>query len=146
MMIGVGVMLGTLVTSEGTGVAAWMGIVLGPVLSSMNNTTLYIVLAVIGFVMTNLLNNNAVIVILSSTIVSMYTQGFISDPVLAIMVVIASTAFGFLTPASSMYGAMIHGQNFITGQSAYKYGMILLIFTLVAVIALLLPLASIIVQ
>ncbi len=142
MMIGVGVTIGTVVVGEGTGVSEWLGGLLGPVLSNMNDFTLYAVLALMGIILTNLLNNNAMAIMLSSTIVSLYLQGFISNPILAILIVIVSTTFGFITPASSFYGALVHGNQFIDAKSVYKYGIFMAVFCLILTIILFVPMSN----
>lgn len=142
MMISVGVTIGTVVVGEGTGVAEWLGGILGPILSGVNDITFYIVLALIGVIATNLLNNNAVAIMLSSTIVSLYLQGLVANPIVAILIVIVSTTFGFVTPASSFYGALVHGNKFITAQSVYKYGIFMAVFSWILTILIFVPIAS----
>ncbi len=141
MMIGVGVTVGTVVVGEGTGVSEWLGSILGPILGGMNDFTIYIALAFIGIVLTNLLNNNAMAIMLSSTVVGLYLQGFIADPILAIIIVIVSTTFGFITPASSFYGALIHSNKFIDSKSVYKWGLLMAVFCLIVTAVLLVPMS-----
>jgi len=143
MMIGVGVTIGTMVVGEGTGVAQWLGGILGPVLAGMNDMTFYIVLALMGIVLTNLLNNNAMAIMLSSTIVSLYSVGVIQDPVVACLIIIVSTTFGFVTPASSFYGALLHGNKYIVSSSVYKYGIIMAVMCWIFTIVVFIPMANI---
>ena len=107
----------------------------------MNDFTIYIALAFIGIVLTNLLNNNAMAIMLSSTVVGLYLQGFIADPILAIIIVIVSTTFGFITPASSFYGALIHSNKFIDSKSVYKWGLLMAVFCLIVTAVLLVPMS-----
>lgn len=141
MMIGVGVTIGTIVVGEGTGVSEWLGGLLGPILGGMNDITLYIVLALLSIILTNLLNNNAMTIMLSSTVVGLYLQGFIANPILATLIIIVSTTFGFVTPASSFYGALIHGNTFINAHSVYKYGILMVVFCFVLTIILFIPMS-----
>lgn len=143
MMIGVGVTLGSAVVGEGTGVSEWIGGLLGPALVSMGETTFYIILAAAGVILTNLLNNNAMAIMLSSIVAGLYLQGVVADPILAILIVIVSTTFGFVTPASSFYGALIHGNEFVEAKSIYKYGIIMACFSWLLTIVLFVPISNI---
>lgn len=142
MMIGVGVTLGSAVVVEGTGVSEWIGGLLGPALASMGETTFYIILAAAGVILTNLLNNNAMAIMMSSIVASLYLQGVVADPILAILIVIVSTTFGFVTPASSFYGAMIHGNEFVEAKSVYKYGILMAVFSWLLTIVLFIPITK----
>ncbi len=142
MMIGVGVTLGSAVVGEGTGVSEWIGGLLGPALASMGETTFYIILAAAGVILTNLLNNNAMAIMMSSIVASLYLQGVVADPILAILIVIVSTTFGFVTPASSFYGAMIHGNEFVEAKSVYKYGILMAVFSWLLTIVLFIPITK----
>ena len=144
MMIGVGVTLGTLLTGADTGVTTWIGNVLGPILLKTNDLTLCIILAAVGLAMTNVLNNNAVIILLSTVVATLSVQGFIGDPVVPIIIVICSAELGFLTPAASIYGALIHSHKYIVPASAYKYGAIMVAFSFVFLLCIVIPLTKLI--
>lgn len=142
MMIGVGVTVGTLLASAETGVTIWIGNVLGPILAKTNDLTLCIILAIVGLLLTNVLNNNAVIILLSTAVVTLSVQGFIGDPIIPIIVVICSAEMGFITPAASIYGALIHAHKYVTPSSAYKYGAIMMVFSLLFLFLIVIPLTK----
>lgn len=141
MMIGIGVAVGGMLTTEDAGITAWIGEKIGPMMSSTSDLTLCIIIAVIGLVLTNFLNNNAVIILLSTIVVSLSTQGIIDDPVVPSMVVILASEMGFLTPGASVYGAMMHSHEYTTPSSVYKYGGIMFVVTLVFCIVIVVPLS-----
>lgn len=141
-MIGFGVLIGTTLTAADTGVTAWIGNILGPVLSGMNELVLYVVIYLVALLLTNLLNNNAVIILLSTAVVTLTMQGFITNPIVPIILVIMGGEFGFLTPAASCYGAFIHGQKHVTPASAYKYGSIMMVFCALFGLLVVIPLGA----
>ena len=143
MMIGFGICIGGILTSADTGVTAWVGAVLGPILAGTNEITLYILICLITLILTNVLNNNAVIILMSTAVVTLTVQGFITDPIIPIILTIISGNLGFVTPAASIYGAMIHAHKFVTPASAYKYGMIMFVYCLVFLCVILIPLGKI---
>ena len=144
LMIGVAVTVGTILTGADTGVTVWLANVLGPILAQANDLTLCIILAVIGLLMTNVLNNNAVIILLSTAVVTLSVQGFIGDPIVPIIVVICSAELGFLTPAASIYGVLIHTHKYVTPTAAYKYGAIMMAFSLLFLLGIVIPLTKLI--
>ena len=125
-----------------TGVTIWIGNVLGPILAKTNDLTLCIILAIVGLLLTNVLNNNAVIILLSTAVVTLSVQGFIGDPIIPIIVVICSAEMGFITPAASIYGALIHAHKYVTPSSAYKYGAIMMVFSLLFLFLIVIPLTK----
>ena len=144
MMIGVGVTVGTILAGQDTGVTTWIGDVLGPILAQTNDLTLCIILAIVGLLMTNVLNNNAVIILLATVVVTLSVQGFIGDPIVPIIIVICSAELGFITPAASIYGALIHAHKYVTPASAYKYGAIMMVFSFIFLLAVVIPLTKLI--
>lgn len=142
MMIGFGICIGGILTSEATGVTAWVGTVLGPILAGTNELTLYILICLITLIMTNVLNNNAVIILMSTAVVTLTVQGFITEPIIPIILTIVSGNLGFVTPAASVYGAMIHAHKYVSAASAYKYGMIMFVYCLVFICVILIPLGK----
>lgn len=142
LMISTGVLIGTLVVGEGTGVGPWLGGKLGPILSGMSDITFYLAVAAIGLFLTNVLNNNAVMILMTSTIISLYSYGLVSNPTIAILIAIAATDFGFVTPASSMYGALLHGNAMTTPGSMYKYGLLTALFCFATLAVVFIPIAG----
>lgn len=144
LMIGVAVTMGTLLTGSDTGVTAWIGNVLGPILTQTNDLTLCIVIAIVALLLTNVLNNNAVVILLSTVVATLSVQGFIADPVIPTIIVICSAEMGFLTPAASIYGALVHAHKYSTSASAYKYGAIMMVFCLIFLVFIVIPLIKLV--
>lgn len=127
MMIGFAITIGTTLASEPTGVTAYVGKVLGPILGSAGDVKLGILLLVSSLILTNFLNNNAIIILFSTMVVTLFVQGIITNPIVPIILVIIGGEFGFLTPSASIYGAFIHGHKYVTSGQAYKYGIIMMV-------------------
>ena len=144
MMIGFAICIGTILTAEDTGVTAWVGTILGPILGGTNEITLYIMISIITLLLTNVLNNNAVIILMSTVVVTLTTQGFIAQPIVPIILTIISGNMGFVTPAASIYGAMIHSHKYVTASSAYKYTLIMLIYVFAFLMLCVIPIGNLI--
>jgi len=143
MMIGFAITIGTTLTGEETGITAFIGTVLGPILGQANDITLCIILLLASLLLTNFLNNNAIIILFSTTVVTLYVQGIIANPIIPIIFVILGGEFGFLTPSASIYGAFIHGHKYVTPSAAYKYGLIMLAATIAVTLIVGIPLGNI---
>ncbi len=143
-MIGTGILLGNTLTAEDTGVTAWIGNILGPILGGVHEIVLYVAICLIALLLTNVLNNNAMIILLSTVVVTLNLQGFIQNPIVPIILVVVASELGFLTPAASIYGAFIHSQKHVTPASAYKYGSVMLAFCALFLLVIVIPLGVLI--
>lgn len=141
-MIGAGIYIGTALTSAESGVTAWVGLALGPILGGVNEVVMYVIICLVSLLLTNVLNNNAVIILMSTAVVTLTTQGFITEPIVPIILTIISGNMGFVTPAASIYGAMIHGHGYVTAASGYKWGVIMMLCIFVFLLAATIPLGS----
>jgi len=142
-IIGLGVLVGTQLASEPTGFSAWITGIVGPVLGSMSEVAILLIIALLALILTNLLNNNAVMILFATIIASLTTSGVITQPVLAVLLAIFAAELGFVTPASSMYGALIHANEYTMPASAYKYGMLLFMVCLLILVVIAIPIGMI---
>lgn len=127
-------------TSQETGVSAWMATVVGPILGGKSEIVFMILLAVITLLLTNVSNNIAVMFVFMAAAGSLYSAGLISNAPATMMIITYASLLGFYTPGSSAYGAAIHGFEYCTSGSAYKYGFIAMVFIVLVIFLTIVPL------
>ena len=74
-------------------------------------------------------------------VASMYLNGFQVNLLAASMIISINAVIAFLTPASSMPGAMLHACEANTPASMYKYCPIILIYFVVLMLIVMIPTA-----
>lgn len=115
-------------TDQSTGVSAFIAQLLGPVFATMGEYLFLVTLAFICFLLTNFLNNIAVAVTMESVVAALYLQGILTDIQTATTLVAFFALMGFLTPAASVYGAMIHANSFTVPKTIYTSGIAVFIY------------------
>lgn len=121
VMAGALLIAGQLTAAE-TGVSAFISGLLGPIMASMGEYMFLVMLGFICFFLTNFLNNIAVAVTMESVVAAMYLQGILQDIQTATVIVAFYALMGYLTPAASAYGAMIHANKFTDTKTLYTTG------------------------
>ena len=91
-------------------------------MASMGEYMFLVMLGFICFFLTNFLNNIAVAVTMESVVAAMYLQGILQDIQTATVIVAFYALMGYLTPAASAYGAMIHANKFTDTKTLYTTG------------------------
>lgn len=142
-IIALGTTIGTMLTAEDTGISMWLAEFLGPILSGTNNLTLCIFVTLVALILTNFLNNNVVVILLASIIVALYTQGIIENPIAPLILANVAGNIGFYTPAASYAGALNHSHGYTTPAAIYKWGLVILVFSVIVCVVVLLLLTSI---
>ena len=89
--------------------------------------------------LTNVANNIAVCFIMINIVCAMYLNGFPVDLLAASMLISVSALVAFLTPASSMPGAMIHASGVVTPKSIYQIMPIILLYILLLLLIIIIP-------
>jgi len=140
-VVATGMFIASLVTNEATGVSAFLSGILGPFLASQSEFVFLLLLGIIGLILTNFLNNIAIMFIFMAVVGSMFAQGLLSNPYTAGMVVTLATIIGFYTPASSAYGAMIHGSDWCPSAKVYQLGLFVFVYLFI-VLAILIFVAN----
>ena len=121
VMAGALLIAGQLTAAE-TGVSAYISGLLGPIMASMGEYMFLVMLGFTCFFLTNFLNNIAVAVTMESVVAAMYLQGILQDIQTATVIVAFYALMGYLTPAASAYGAMIHASKFTDTKTLYVTG------------------------
>lgn len=109
-VVATGMFLASLLTGEGTGVSAWVAQTVGPLLQGHSEFVFLLLMGILALILTNFLNNVAIMFIFMAVVGTMASQGLIQNVETAGMVVALSTIIGFYTPASSAYGSEDSGK------------------------------------
>lgn len=137
------IMLGSVLTTESTGISAFLNAMLGPIFTNMSLITFYIALLVITLLLTNLCNSLVVGMLLQPVIATFCMANNInSAPIIALLIifVLASAA---VTPAASPFAAMIHGnKEWLKSGDIYKYTLMFVAIELILAIVIGVPVAS----
>ena len=138
-------LVGGTLTSAEAGISAFLLAKLGPTLVQFNGIAFFIVVAVIMMILTNLLNNAAVMVAMSSLIATMFLNGVIDETTMYISACIIAVVgdMGFLHPGSSAASAMFFGQSGMSGRTAYTASITSCLYCIIMTIVMLVPLANI---
>lgn len=140
-VVATGMFCASLLTGKDTGISLFVSQYLGPILSGRSEFVFLLLMGIIALILTNFLNNIAIMFIFMAVLGSMYSQGMISNVYTAGMVITLATIIGFYTPAASAYGAMIHGSEWCPSAKVYQYGLFVFIYLFV-VMALLIAVAN----
>lgn len=126
-------------TAETTGVSQFIAQLLGPIFAGMGEYLFLVTLGVLCFALTNVLNNIAVAVTMESVVAALYLQGILVDIQTATVIVCFFALMGYLTPAASAYGAMIHANSFTDAKMIYKTGLAVFIYMCLFMALLFIP-------
>ncbi len=138
VMAGALLIAGQLTAAE-TGVSAFISALLAPVMATLGEYMFLVMLGFICFFLTNFLNNIAVAVTMESVVAAMYLQGILQDIQTATVVVAFYALMGYLTPAASAYGAMIHANRFTDTKVLYSTGIATFIYMTLFMALLFIP-------
>lgn len=138
-LIAIALLLSNVLTSQETGISAWLSGLLRPVFPN-GGFIFLIALAVVTTILTNFCNNIAVCFIMINLVSSMYLNGFDVNLLAASMVIaLTTTICAFLTPASSMPGAMLHADSNMTASVVYKGTLLLMVYSVLLLLVVLIP-------
>lgn len=135
---------GALVSADG-GISAFLSTKMAPFLMKFGGIGFFLAVAVVMMILTNLLNNTAVMVAVSSMVASMFLNGLIDETTMyaACMLVAVVGDIGVLHPGSSATSAIYFGQPIISAKTGYTVSITAVIYCLILVIAVLTPLSQI---
>ena len=138
-LIAVALLISSVLTSEETGISAWLSGLLIPIFAGKSQFIFLFILAMVTIILTNVGNNIAVCFVMINLVCAMYNNGFdVNITAAAIIIALSSVFVAFLTPAASLPGALLHADQCLKPQTMYKwtwpmmlYGAILLMVVLV---------------
>lgn len=129
--------------AESTGISPWLVQIITPVVQGKSPLIFTAIMCVIGLVLTNVANNIATAAMLTPIA---YTVGIacgVNPQALAVCVLLA-TNMGMATPPASAPAAIVHGdKEWIPGNDAFKYGLFCAVITLILILAVVFPIASV---
>ena len=114
---------------------------IGPFVSGLSPVIFLAAVGVITFLFTNFFNNLATIYTMIAVVCALYNQGMAFDVQIAGTLIAVMGLIGYLLPASSVYGALLHAQEFMLPSAIYKYGIITMVFIILTLCLIYLPIA-----
>lgn len=129
-------------TNPNTGVSTWAVQAMSPIFSSLGEVGFLVVLAIVTVILTNIGNNLAMGFTLLSIVSIMYNAGMQFNVMVAATLVTILCLFGFLFPASSIGGAIIHASEWTTPGTIYKYVTLSLLLGIAVVLLIVIPFGS----
>lgn len=107
-------------TADVTGVKPFLAGILNPIFGSMSPFILFAVLLAICLILTNFANNGVIaLLLLSITYITTVTMNITNIGYFVTMLAFASQT-AFLIPGSSLYGALLHGNEWLEAKFIYK--------------------------
>jgi len=137
------ILLGSVLTNESTGIAAFLNVILTPVFSNMSLFMFYVALLVITLVLTNLCNSLVIGMLMQPVIATFcLANGIESAPITALIIIFVLSSAA-VTPSASPFAAMIHGnKDWLKSGEVYKYTLMFVGIELLLAIFVGLPLAN----
>lgn len=139
LLIAFALLISSVLTSSETGISSWIASILMPLFSG-NLIMFYVILAAATIILTNLANNIAICFIMMNLVGAMYQNGFAVNLVSAALIIsLCSTFIAFLTPASSINGALLHADESCSSGTIYKFTPIMILYGILLLMVVLLP-------
>ncbi len=129
-------------TNVETGISTWAVQTMTPMFNSLGEVGFLVVLAIITVILTNIGNNLAMGFTLLSIVSIMYNAGMAFNPMVAATLITILCLFGFMFPASSIGGAIIHASEWTTPKMIYKYVSLSLLLGVVIILIIVIPLGN----
>lgn len=141
------ILLGSVLTNEATGIAAFLNTILGPIFGGMSLSMFYITLLVITLVLTNICNSLVIGMLMQPVIATFcLSNGIPSAPITALIIIFV-LASASVTPSASPFAAMIHGnKEWLKSGEIYKYTLMFAAIELILAIVVGLPAANMLVR
>lgn len=141
-IVGLAMPLGDALKSPDSGVMATVMTSVGGLFNGMSVQVYMIVATLILLILTQFMNNLVLGAVLSPVLMGICTQMGGNTYVLGIMFVFALNC-AYLTPAASLYGAMVHGHELMHKGEAYKNAVVAMIVQFALYIVIYMGLGSI---
>lgn len=137
------ILIGSVLTADSTGIAAFLNMILTPLFTGMGTFTFVILLMVVLMIFTNICNSLVIGMILQPVILSYCTQtGVNAAPIVALSVFFVLSC-AMETPAASPFAAMLFGnKEWLRAGDIYKYCGVLILLELALVLLVGYPLMA----
>lgn len=142
LLLAAAIYIAKAISSDASGVNAWLINFLSPLLSGRSDYIFAILVMVVVLIMTNIANNAGMVLILLPVIVAFSQQAGINP--LPFSVLVMTIAFiGMLTPSASPHSCIVHGRSDLLDLSdIYRIGIPLTIGTLAIYVVFGIPLSK----
>ena len=137
------ILIGSVLTAESTGITPFLNAILIPVFGNMSGMMFTIVLLLIATVLTNVSNSLVIGMILQPVVCSYCAQAGVNPAPIITLLIFTVLMTAACTPAASPFAAMMFGnKEWLDAADVYKYAPVFVIFELVIVLAIGLPMAT----
>ena len=136
--------LGNAISLESTGITAWVGGLLEPVVAGLPTIAVIAILLLGALVLTNFISNTVTMLVFYSVAIALLAGSGINIVALSIVIGLVS-CFGVLVPSSAVPAPLFFGPRHITVGNTARYNIVFIALALVVSVALLWPLAQLIV-
>lgn len=132
--------LATPLSSEVTGITAWLGNIMQPIVSGLSPIAIVVVLMIVAIVMTNFLSNTVTMVLFFNIGVVLLANGNMNMAAFTIIIALASS-MATITPSAAVPSPFFFGPGHLTMKGTLKYNMFFIVLSFF-VCLLFLPIAS----
>ncbi len=137
------ILIGNVLTSENTGISAFLNAVLTPLFSGMSTVMFVIVMMVLLMVLTNLCNSLVVGMILQPIILSFCTLNGVNAAPIVTLSIFFVLSCAMVTPAASPFAAMLFSnKEWLDSKDIYKYCGALVLMELVGILVIGIPITN----
>lgn len=134
----------TALTDDMTGVKPFLSSVLNPLLGGLSPFLLFVAMAAICIFLTNLANNGVIALLLLSITYITLASSDIANIGYFVSTLACLSQVAFFLPGSSLYGALLHGNEWLETSFIYKMAIIVAVVALVLFIAIGWPLSLVV--
>ena len=130
------------IASESTGITAWLGNSLQPLIAGMSPMAVVIALIVCVVVVTNFMSSVVTMVLFFNIGVALLAAGDINMVAFAIVLALTTSSVANCTPSASLTTPMFYGPGHITMKNSIKCNLIFVALSFIVLIVFTLPFAS----
>ena len=129
------------ISSEVTGITAWLGNSLQPLIAGMSPLAVVVALLVGTIIMTNFMSNVVSMILFFNIGVALLTTGDVNIAAFAVVVAFAAT-MACCTPSAALTSPLFFGPGHITMQNSIKCNVIFVVLSLIVLLVFLIPFTS----
>ncbi len=133
--------ISTAMTAEETGIKPFMSALLNPLFAGASPIVFMVLICLVALILTNIANN-AVIGLLLINVIVVYAQQYVINMPGAVILMIFCASIAFVFPSSSVMGAIIYGNEFLSSKDILKYALLMVGIAFLVVCAAGIPLVN----
>lgn len=142
-IVATAILLGGVLTSEATGVAKLLNVVLIPIFQGMSPVLFTVVLLLVAFLLTNLCNSLVIGMLLQPVIMTYAAATGVNAAPMVTLLIFFVLQSAMLTPAASPFAAMMFANKaYLKSADVYKYTAVYAAVEIILVLALGIPFAN----